>query len=81
MLRTATFGIALAVAASGARAARIGDVTHLQGRRVNTLTGLGLVTGLKGTGDGGDFAPRSARWQPSCAKCRTRCLHWMNWAT
>ncbi len=38
-------------------AARIGDVTHLQGRRVNKLVGLGLVTGLPGTGDGGKFAP------------------------
>lgn len=40
-----------------AQAARIGDVTHLQGQRVNKLVGLGLVTGLQGTGDGGSFGP------------------------
>ncbi|HPF41063.1 MAG TPA: flagellar basal body P-ring protein FlgI [Phycisphaerae bacterium] len=35
----------------------IADVTHLKGRRVNTLTGYGLVVGLNGTGDGGKYAP------------------------
>ena len=49
--------LAVLLPACPLEAARIGDVTHLQGRRVNKLTGLGLVTGLKGTGDGGDFAP------------------------
>ena len=49
--------LAVLLLACPLEAARIGDVTHLQGRRVNKLTGLGLVTGLKGTGDGGDFAP------------------------
>jgi flagellar P-ring protein precursor FlgI len=50
--------IAVALALSGvAEAARIGDVTSLQGRRINKLVGLGLVTGLKGTGDGGNFKP------------------------
>ncbi len=47
----------VAVICESALAARIGDVTHLQGRRVNKLVGLGLVTGLPGTGDGGKFAP------------------------
>lgn len=42
-------------AAPAARGVRIGDVTHLQGQRINRLTGIGLVVGLKGTGDGGDF--------------------------
>lgn len=35
----------------------ISDVTHLKGRRVNTLTGYGLVVGLNGSGDGGKYAP------------------------
>lgn len=35
----------------------IADVTHLKGRRINTLTGYGLVVGLNGTGDGGKYAP------------------------
>lgn len=38
-------------------APRIGDITHLQGSRVNKLMGLGLVVGLPGTGDGGRYAP------------------------
>ncbi|HEX4795212.1 MAG TPA: flagellar basal body P-ring protein FlgI [Humisphaera sp.] len=40
-----------------AQAVRIADITRLNGQRTNVLTGLGLVYGLKGTGDGGDFAP------------------------
>ncbi len=37
--------------------ARIGDVTKLKGQRTNVLIGTGLVTGLDGTGDGGQYAP------------------------
>src|SRR5665213_2545311 len=37
-------------------AVKVADVTRLSGQRTNLLTGLGLVYGLKGTGDGGDFA-------------------------
>jgi flagellar P-ring protein precursor FlgI len=37
-------------------AVRIADITRLGGQRTNVLTGLGLVYGLAGTGDGGDFA-------------------------
>ncbi len=40
---------------SAAHAIRIADVTHLQGRRGNTLMGYGLVIGLPGTGDGGKY--------------------------
>src|SRR5258708_36805880 len=43
--------------ASSARAVRIADITRISGQRSNVLTGIGLVTGLKGTGDGGDFQP------------------------
>jgi flagellar P-ring protein precursor FlgI len=37
--------------------AKIADITRIGGQRTNVLTGLGLVCGLKGTGDGGDFLP------------------------
>ena len=43
--------------AAAAHAARIADVTTPSNERTNTITGLGLVYGLKGTGDGGDFLP------------------------
>src|SRR3954466_1326608 len=38
-------------------AVKIADITRIGGQRTNVLTGLGLVYGLKGTGDGGDFMP------------------------
>lgn len=44
------------IAASSAVATTIGDVSHLKGRRANTLMGYGLVVGLSGTGDGGKYA-------------------------
>src|SRR3954451_11664957 len=40
-----------------ASAVKVADITRLSGQRTNVLTGLGLVYGLKGTGDGGDFLP------------------------
>jgi flagellar P-ring protein precursor FlgI len=40
-----------------ALAVKIADITRISGQRTNLLTGLGLVYGLKGTGDGGDFQP------------------------
>ncbi|MBC7783059.1 MAG: flagellar basal body P-ring protein FlgI [Burkholderiales bacterium] len=42
---------------SSSQAARIADVTRLSNQRTNVITGWGLVFGLKGTGDGGDFLP------------------------
>src|SRR5882757_4185481 len=45
------------VVAPVASAVKIADITRLSGQRSNVLTGLGLVYGLKGTGDGGDFLP------------------------
>jgi flagellar P-ring protein precursor FlgI len=45
------------LAAETASAVKIADITRLSGQRTNVLTGLGLVYGLKGTGDGGDFLP------------------------
>lgn len=38
-------------------AVKIADITRISGQRTNVLTGWGLVVGLKGTGDGGDFEP------------------------
>src|SRR5215475_5844875 len=38
-------------------AVKIGDITRLGGERPNSLHGIGLVVGLKGTGDGGQFGP------------------------
>lgn len=43
--------------AAPAFAARIADVTVPSNERTNVVTGMGLVYGLKGTGDGGDFQP------------------------
>lgn len=40
-----------------AMAVKIADITRLGGERTNELVGLGLVVGLKGTGDGGDYQP------------------------
>jgi flagellar P-ring protein precursor FlgI len=40
-----------------AYAVKIADITRIGGQRSNVLTGLGLVYGLKGTGDGGQFLP------------------------
>ena len=37
--------------------ARVGDVTRIKGQRTNTLIGMGLVTGLNGTGDGDEYLP------------------------
>ena len=42
---------------SSAHAVRVGDIAKLKGRRVNKLVGQGLVIGLNGTGDGGDYMP------------------------
>lgn len=50
--------VLIAAAARPADAAtRVGDICRLKGQESNTLQGLGLVIGLKGTGDGGDYLP------------------------
>jgi flagellar P-ring protein precursor FlgI len=43
--------------ARSAWAVKIADITRISGGQTNVLTGLGLVYGLKGTGDGGDYLP------------------------
>src|SRR5438477_3535861 len=49
--------VLLLLLARPALAVKIADITRISGQRSNVLTGLGLVYGLKGTGDGGDFLP------------------------
>jgi len=50
--------VLLAVAPAAASAGmRLEDICRIKGQEENTLHGLGIVVGLKGTGDGGDFAP------------------------
>jgi flagellar P-ring protein precursor FlgI len=60
-LRTLALAAGLAlVALLGARPAaaeKIRDVVRLKNEVPNELVGMGLVVGLKGTGDGGDFMP------------------------
>jgi len=48
---------AVLIAASSASAVKIGDVARFQGEFPNKIMGMGLVVGLPGTGDGGDFMP------------------------
>lgn len=53
--------IVLVIAAAAvpiARAERIKDITEIQGIRGNILTGVGLVIGLNGTGDGSEMSKR-----------------------
>ncbi|MEO1236303.1 MAG: flagellar basal body P-ring protein FlgI [Planctomycetota bacterium] len=38
-------------------ALEVGSVVRIKGSETSTLVGMGLVVGLDGTGDGGDFAP------------------------
>lgn len=52
----AVFLSVLAATMAPAEATTLADVTHLKGRRPNVLSGMGLVVGLPGTGDGGKYA-------------------------
>jgi len=47
----------VALLAQPALAVKVADITRIGGQRTNVMTGVGLVYGLKGTGDGGDFMP------------------------
>lgn len=49
--------VLLCAASQDVCAVKIADITRISGQRSNVLTGLGLVYGLRGTGDGGDFLP------------------------
>lgn len=57
MMSKVAAGLLMCLAASQALGARISDLTRLAGDQPNELVGLGLVVGLKGTGDGGDSMP------------------------
>jgi flagellar P-ring protein precursor FlgI len=45
------------IAGQAAAATRLKNICRVKGQEENTLQGLGLVVGLKGTGDGGKFLP------------------------
>jgi flagellar P-ring protein FlgI len=69
--RILSFLLTLICALSAARpvfATRIGDVTRLSNDRTNKLQAMGLVVGLKGTGDGGDFQPAIRNLAETLAK-------------
>jgi flagellar P-ring protein precursor FlgI len=57
LLTAVALVVAIAAAPRAALAVKVADVTRIGGTRTNILTGMGLVVGLKGTGDGGDFLP------------------------
>jgi flagellar P-ring protein precursor FlgI len=45
------------LASSASAAVRLKDICRVKGQETNSLQGLGLVVGLKGTGDGGKYLP------------------------
>ncbi|MBL9093693.1 MAG: flagellar basal body P-ring protein FlgI [Planctomycetaceae bacterium] len=47
----------LLAASDVAAAVRLKDIARVKGQESNSLQGLGLVVGLKGTGDGGKYLP------------------------
>lgn len=49
--------VLLLMLAPSALAVKIADITRMSGARTNVITGMGLVIGLKGTGDGGAYLP------------------------
>lgn len=57
MFRFLIILLAVTFTASTAFAVKVADITRISGQRTNILTGLGLVYGLNGTGDGGRFQP------------------------
>ena len=57
ILKVTVTVLVLSIAAAAAHAVTVGDITRVEGQRVNKLHGLGLVIGLKGTGDSGEYMP------------------------
>jgi flagellar P-ring protein precursor FlgI len=53
----AAFAGWLAVSSAPALAVQVRDVVRIKGAERSELVGMGLVVGLNGTGDGGDFLP------------------------
>ena len=56
-MRISTIIFAGLLAAAPAAATRVADVTRLDAHREERLTGMGLIVGLPGTGDGRRFEP------------------------
>jgi flagellar P-ring protein precursor FlgI len=56
-LRATLLGLLLACPASQVGATQVQAIARLKGAETNKLVGMGLVFGLKGTGDGGKFLP------------------------
>ncbi len=52
-----SLAVVLFAAPLPALAVKVADITRLSGQRREALVGLGLVVGLNGTGDGGDYMP------------------------
>ncbi len=50
-------GMFLLFFASSAEAVKVSDICRIKGQEENTLQGLGLVVGLRGTGDSAEFGP------------------------
>jgi len=57
-MRTCTAVLIVLLAAPAAEGERIKDIVGIKGIRGNPLTGVGLVVGLNGTGDGSEIAKR-----------------------
>jgi flagellar P-ring protein precursor FlgI len=57
VLATLTAVALLAVAGPAEARTRMKDICRIKGQEENTLQGLGIVVGLRGTGDGGGFLP------------------------
>ena len=52
-----TILLTILISTSSLQAVQIGDLVRVKGSEKSTLVGMGLVVGLKGTGDGGKFRP------------------------
>ena len=51
------FALLVLMLTQSAFAVKIADITRMDGARTNVIVGMGLVIGLKGTGDGGAYLP------------------------
>jgi len=58
----------LSLSARSALAVRVQDITRLKGDQPNELVGMGMVFGLKGTGDGGEASPAARPLQALLGK-------------
>lgn len=54
---TVALWVLMAAGTGTAEAVQVQDIVRLKGSETNKLVGMGLVVGLKGTGDGGKFLP------------------------